>query len=153
MTSDYIIIILHIFAENFTRMDISTVLGTFGGIVTALGGWELVRWLLTRKSNARIAKAKADKEEINNDVDEYHLLRERLEVADKHLLEKEQRLYEKEQRFHEQTLLLRDAQKQLLDKTHENGELKARISALETERSLKLCERKGCSTRIPQSGY
>ena len=105
-----------------------------------------MKYFLNRKSNSRIAETKADS-------DEFHLLRERLEVSDRHLLEKEKQLYEKEQRFHEQTLLVRGLQKQLLAKTDENGELKAEISALKAERKMKLCERKGCKDRQPQSGY
>lgn len=127
-------------------MDLITLASTFGGVLTALGGWELVKWFLNRKSNSRIAETKADS-------DEFHLLRERLEVSDKHLLEKEKQLYEKEQRFHEQTLIVRDLQKQLLEKTHENGELKAELSALKAERKIKLCEIRGCTDRQPQSGY
>ena len=127
-------------------MEISTLIASFGGTLTTLGGWELVKYFLNRKSNSRIAETKADS-------DEFHLLRERLEVSDRHLLEKEKQLYEKEQRFHEQTLLVRDLQKQLLAKTDENGELKAEISALKAERKMKLCERKGCKDRQPQSGY
>lgn len=134
-------------------MEVSTLLTSIGGVIMAMGGWELVKWLLTGKSNSRIAKSNADLAELKADTDEYHLLRERLEVSDKHLLEKEKQLYDKEQRFHEQTLLVRDLQKQLLEKTQENGELKAEISALKAERAMKLCERKGCVNREPQSGY
>lgn len=122
-------------------------------ILGVLGGFELVKWLFTRKSNARIVDAHADGAEIKNDVDEFHLLRERLELADKHLVEKERQLYDKEQRFHEQTLLVRDLNKQLLDATAEIGKLKSRISELEAERKMKLCERRGCKDRQPQSGY
>lgn len=134
-------------------MEISTLIASCGGVLTALGVKEIVMWLLKRKSNKRIADAEADKAELKNDVDEFHLLRERLEVADKHNLEKEKQLYDKEQRFHEQTLLVRDLNRQLLDAAKEKGELLARISALEAERAMKLCERKGCAQRQPQSGY
>lgn len=134
-------------------MEISTLIASCGGVLAALGVKEIVMWLLKRKSNKRIADAEADKAELKNDVDEFHLLRERLEVADKHNLEKEKQLYDKEQRFHEQTLLVRDLNRQLLDAAKEKGELLARISALEAERAMKLCERKGCVQRQPQSGY
>lgn len=134
-------------------MEISTLIASCGGVLTALGVKEIIMWLLKRKSNKRIADAEADNAELKNDVDEFHLLRERLEVADKHNLEKEKQLYDKEQRFHEQTLLVRDLNRQLLDAAKEKGELLARISALEAERAMKLCERKGCVQRQPQSGY
>lgn len=118
-------------------------------ILTALGSMgflEFVKWMVNRKSNARIAKAHADTVELKNDVDEFHYLRERLEFKDKELVEKEKR-------FVEQTDLVRELNRQLLDQTIENGKLQARISSLETERSMKLCERRGCQDRQPQSGY
>ena len=111
-------------------------------VISTLGGFEGIKWWMNRKTNARMLDIKADS-------DEFHLLRDRLDTADRHLLEKEKQLYEKEQRFHEQTLMVREIQKQLLDKTQENGELKAEISALKAERAMKLCERRGCINREP----
>lgn len=115
-------------------------------VISTLGGFEGLKWWMNRKTNARMLDIKADS-------DEFHLLRERLDTADKHLLEKEKLLYEKEQRFHEQTQLVRDLQRQLLDKQMEIGDQKAEISALKAERAMKLCERRGCKDREPQSGY
>lgn len=119
---------------------------TLAGVVAALGGFEFVKWVLTRKSNSRVAEANADSAELKNEVDEFHFLRERLEFKDKQLMEKEQR-------FVEQTELVRSLNKQLLDQTVENGKLKAEISELKAERKMKLCERRGCVDRQPQSGY
>lgn len=123
--------------------DIVTVVST---ILASLGGFEFMKWLFTRRSNKRIAAAQANSKEIEVETDEFHLLRERLELSDRQLLEKEQR-------FYEQTLLVRKLNKQLLEKTNENGALSARISSLEAERAMKLCERRGCERREPQSGY
>lgn len=127
-------------------MDLITLASSFGGVLTALGGWELVKWFLNRKSNKRIANASAEKAELDNEKDEFHFLRERLEFKDKELMDKEKR-------FVEQTELVRSLNRQLLEKTIENGNLQARISALEAERAMKLCERRGCKDRKPQSGY
>ena len=115
-------------------------------ILGALGGFEFIKWAITRKSNSRIATAEADVAETKAEREEFYLLRERLELADQQLLAKEER-------FHEQTQLVRSLQQQLLDKTIENGQLQSRIAALEAERSMKLCERRGCAERKPQSGY
>lgn len=115
-------------------------------VVTALGGFEGVKWLINRKSNARMAQASAEASELKNEVDEFHFLRERLEYKDKVLMEKEQR-------FVEQTELVRQLNRQLLDATIENGKLQAEISRLNAERAMKLCERRGCKERQPQSGY
>lgn len=124
--------------ENIITI-VATVVGT-------LGGWEAIKWFLTRKSNTRIAEANAEEKELHNEIDEFRFLRERLEFKD-------QQLIDKEKRFSEQTEVLRTLNKQLLEQTIENGKLQACIARLETERSLKLCEVKMCPSRQPQSGY
>lgn len=115
-------------------------------IIGSLGGVEFFRWLLTRRANKRQAEATADHAEIQTEEAEFIYLRKRIEFS-------EQQLAAKEQRFAEQTEVLRTAQRELLEMTIANGELAARIAALEAERSMKLCERKGCAQRQPQSGY
>lgn len=119
------------------------VLGT---TIVSLGGFELVRWLFTRKSNARLVQAKAEEAEIKAETDEYHLLRERLEYADKQAIERDRQ-------YQEQTTLLRETNKLLLAKAVKIGELQAEIARLNAERAMKLCERRGCADRVPQSGY
>ena len=121
-------------------------MASFGGMLTALGVKELIMWWLNRKSNARIAEADAEKAELRNEVDEFHFLRERLEFKDKELMEKERR-------FVEQTEVVRELNRKLLEQTLENGKLQARVAELEVERKMKLCERRGCMERQPQSGY
>lgn len=118
---------------------ILTILGSTGVL-------EIVKYFINRKSNERMAQANVDSVELKNDVDEFHFLRERLEFKDKELMEKEQR-------FVEQTELVRQLNRQLLEQTIENGKCQSRISELEAERRMKLCERRGCKDRIPQSGY
>ena len=105
-----------------------------------------MKWWLNRKSNERIAAANAENIELKNEVDEFHFLRERLEFKEKEMMEKEKR-------FVEQTELVRTLNRQLLDQTIESGKLQARISEREAERKLKLCEKRGCIDRQPQSGY
>lgn len=115
-------------------------------IVTTLGGFEGIKWLMNRKSNKVIAEASADTAEIKAEESEFTYLRGRVEFA-------EQQLLLKEQRFAEQTSVLRDAQRDLLNSTLENGKLQAEIARLNAERAMKLCERRGCKERLPQSGY
>ena len=127
-------------------MELHTIIASCAGVLTALGGWEFVKWWLNRKSNERIAKANAENIELKNEVDEFHFLRERLEFKEKEMMEQEKR-------FVEQTELVRTLNRQLLDQTIEYGKLQARISELEAERKMKLCEKRGCIDRQPQSGY
>lgn len=117
-------------------MEILTVILT---AVCSLLGWEGVRWLINRKSNARIVSAEADTAEVKAEVDEFHHLRDMVEWL-------QQRLYEKEERFAEQTKLVRELQRELLAS-------EKKVAMLETERSMKLCQVRGCAKREPQSGY
>lgn len=103
-------------------------------------------WWLNRGSNKRMAEAAADKAELSNEQDEFRFLRERLEFKEKELMDKEKR-------FVEQTEVVRELNRQLLAQTLENGRLQAKVAALEAERAMKLCERRGCAQRMPQSGY
>ena len=122
------------------------IVKTIVTVVTALGGFEGVKWLINRKSNARVAQANADVVEVKAETDEFRYLRERTEFA-------EQQLVQKEQRFAEQTSVLRDVQRQLIESTIKVGKCEAEISRLQAERAMKLCERRGCVNREPQSGY
>ena len=111
-------------------------------IVSAVVGGSIVKtmeWLLTRKEAKKKACAEADMAEVKAEVDEFHHLRDMVEWL-------QERLKEKEERFAEQTKLVRQLQRELL-------EAEKKVVMLETERSMKLCERRGCMRREPQSGY
>ena len=115
-------------------------------MLIALGGWEGLKWVINWRSNKRIAKATAEHTEVRADTDEFHLLRERLELADRQLLEKEQR-------FYEQTDELRKTTAELLTAERRISELNGEVSELKAERKMKLCEVRNCKDRLPQSGY
>lgn len=108
------------------------ILTTILTIVTTLGGWEAIKYFINRKSNSRIAEAKADGSEFTVLRDTVVFLQEQLQ--------------KKEERFAEQTDVVRRLTAENLELTHENAMLKA-------ERALKLCERRNCGNREPQSGY
>ena len=105
-------------------------------LVTALGGIEgikqLIKWWMSRNTNARIEDAHAD-------VEEFKALREYNEFLQK-------QLSEKEQRFVEQTDRLRKVQDELFTLKEANSDLKLELA-------LKRCERKKCGDREPQNGY
>lgn len=131
-------------------MDIVT---TIVSVLGAVGGFEFIKWVLTKKSNKRIASAQADMAEIEAETAEFRLLRERLVLSDEQLLKKEEQLAKKEERFQEQTEVVRELNRQLLESANKIGVLEAHISRLEAERSMKLCEVRACPKRQPQSGY
>lgn len=105
---------------------------TVASVLGTLGGWEMIKYLLNRKTNTRKAEAEADSSEFTVLRDTVVFLQEQLQ--------------KKEERFAEQTNLVRKL-------TNENLELTRENSMLKTERGLKLCERRNCMNREPQSGY
>lgn len=110
-------------------MDIVMVVSA---IVGSLGFWELVKYLLHRRANSRKAESEAD-------ASEFSVLRETVIFL-------QEQLHKKEERFAEQTELVRRLTAENLALTRDNTMLK-------TERGLKLCERRNCLQREPQSGY
>ena len=113
-------------------MDWMGMLGVAATIVTALGGFEFIKWVVARKQGKRVEEASADDSEFS-------VLRKQIEFLQEQLLKKEER-------FAAQTDALRDATRKELELTRE-------VTMLKTERSLKLCERRMCAERQPQSGY
>ncbi len=108
-------------------------------IVGTTGGLELIKFITTRASvkqkeeaAAELATAKAEDAQLDS-------LRRHAEWL-------QEQLTKKEERFAEQTDLVRNLQANVLRLTGENEKLKV-------ERSLKLCERRNCAERMPQSGY
>lgn len=108
-------------------------------IIIAFGGLELLKWLYTRKYGKKLEEVKANSAE-------FALLKERLDYLNRQMLDKEKR-------FAEQTDHVRALNRELIEKETVIGDLKADISELKAERRLKLCERRGCQQRQPQSGY
>ena len=109
--------------------EIATIIAT---IVGAVGGLEFIKWIVARKTGKRMEEASADDSEFS-------VLRKQIEFLQEQLLKKEER-------FAEQTDRLREVTARELELTRE-------ITMLKTERSLKLCERRMCADRMPQSGY
>lgn len=101
-------------------------------IVGSLGFWELIKYLINRRANSRKADSEAD-------ASEFSVLRDTMIFM-------ENQLKNKEERFAEQTAVVRKL-------NAENLELVREVTTLKTERGLKLCERRNCLKREPQSGY
>lgn len=108
------------------------IVATILTIVTTLGGWEAIRYFINRKANERIKEAEAD-------ISEFTVLRDAVIFL-------QGQLRDKEERFAEQTEIVRR-------QTAENLELVKQNAKLLAERELKLCERRNCLQREPQSGY
>lgn len=113
-------------------MDITTMIETAAGAMTALGGWETVKYLVNRKANGRKAEAEADSVEFG-------VLKETMDFL-------QQQLKDKEQRFSEQTDIVRKLNQEILDLTKAKGQLELDLQRYK-------CVRKLCKDREPQNGY
>ena len=108
------------------------ILSIIVSMIGAVGGWELIRYLLQRRSNQRKAAAEADGVE-------FAVLKETVEFL-------QQQLKEKEERFAEQTALLRQKQTEVLELTKEKGQVELDLQKFR-------CVVKKCEKREPQNGY
>lgn len=113
-------------------MDMTTMIETAAGAITALGGWETIKYLVNRKANGRKAEAEADSVEFT-------VLKDTTEFL-------QQQLKEKEQRFSEQTDMVRKLNQEILDLTKAKGQLELDLQRYK-------CVRKLCKDREPQNGY
>lgn len=111
---------------------LASIIASVTTIVATLGGWETIKYFLERKTNKRKAEAEADSVEFT-------VLKQAVEFL-------QIQLQNKEKRFAEEIEVVRKLNAENLELTRENAKLK-------TERSLKLCERRNCGQREPQSGY
>lgn len=59
-------------------MNWETLLSSMVGLLTALGGWEAVKYFMNRKSNMRICEAEADKMETEADAIKFRLYEDRI---------------------------------------------------------------------------
>lgn len=101
-------------------------------IISSLGGFELVKYLLNRKNNARIMEAQADN-------DEFKVLKEEVQFL-------QEQLKQKEERFADQTQQVRTLNAEVIKLTQEKA-------AVELDLQRYRCVVKGCAKREPQNGY
>ena len=107
--------------------------------IGAIGGWELIKYLLNLKTNKR-------KEEAEADSLEFSVLKDTVTFLQEQLHEQVQQDSEKEKRFVEQTQRLRKVQ-------DDNYQLLKEKSKLELELQMYRCVVKKCPNREPQNGY
>lgn len=108
-------------------------------VVGALGGFELIKWLSTRKATARKADIEADR-------GEFELLKDQLAFA-------QQQLNDKEVRFEEQTKRLRATNDELLTAERERINAEREIGVLKAELERVRCSDLSCPYRRPPNAY
>ncbi|MBQ8969150.1 MAG: hypothetical protein IJ064_05410 [Bacteroidaceae bacterium] len=107
--------------------------------VGAVGGLELIKYLLNLKTNKR-------KEEVEADSLEFSVLKDTVKFLQEQLHEQVQQDADKEKRFVEQTQRLRKVQ-------DDNYQLLKDKSKLELELQTYRCVVKKCPNREPKNGY
>lgn len=105
-----------------------TTIEAIGILLGSLGGFELIKWMLTRKANTRTAEAEAAGAELT-------VLKETVVFL-------EEQLKTKEERFAEQTTLVRKL-------NAENLELTRKLAEKEIELAVKRCDDMPCPFRQP----
>lgn len=131
-------------------MDWLTFISAVVGATLAGGG---ISGLFYIGAIRKLKSAEAESAQTKAEGDEFHLKRERLQFADEQLLEKDKRYAELSAKYYEQTLLVRKLNEQAVEREQLIGQQKAEIAELKAERKMKLCERRGCAERLPQSGF
>lgn len=111
---------------------IQILAATFASALTALGGWETIKYFINHKTNKRKAEAEADSVEFT-------VLKTAVEFL-------QTQLQEKEERFAQQTELVRKLNAEVLELIKEKGKV-------ELELQTYRCIRKKCGQREPQNGY
>lgn len=101
-------------------------------VITAMGGWEAIRYCMNRKTNRRKAEAEADNVEFS-------VLKEAMDFL-------QGQIREKEQRFAEQTELVRKQNVELLELTKAKAQLEIELQSYK-------CVVRNCMKREPQNGY
>lgn len=128
--------------SNLKRNEHEEMTEVIVGIISAIGavgGWELIKYLLNIKTNMR-------KEEAEADSLEFGVLKDTVTFLQEQLHEQVQQDAEKEKRFVEQTQRLRKVQ-------DDNYALLKEKSKLELELQMFRCVVKKCPNREPQNGY
>lgn len=125
---------------------------TIATIITALGGFELVKYLFNRGANARQAdatadeaEAHADEAEIKAEKEKWELFKDMQHTLQEEVIKKDEIIASKDAQYREQTKRLRDTQDELNNALKELVEVKAKYIYTDTWR----CELGSCRKRKP----
>lgn len=128
-------------------------------ILTLLLGGGLAAFI-TVKATKRTADANADQAEVQTRADEFHLLKEQIELNQqqnldltKTNLELTEHVKDKAKKFSEQTEILRRTQAKLLAAEEEKIKLTSEIGDLKVEIATKRCDDLPCPFRQPPNAH
>lgn len=109
-------------------------------VIGALGGLELVKFIVYRRQNARVEEAKADDAELD-------VLIKHQEFSDKQLAEKDRQIKDWEERYGDQTERLRSTQDELIQTQKQLGAMKLKYQ----HAHLWECQLGDCRKRVPSN--
>ena len=130
---------------------INTFLSVAGGLVTALGGWEFVKYLLNRKSNSRIAEANAGIKEIEREERELGVMKQLVESLQKRIEQQDEKIKELNDRLDKLYEEKHEQERVNNDLVRENNELK--VALKEAEKNICWRPKDECFQRVIESDH
>lgn len=122
----------------------------FLALVSAFGGYELLKYLINLKSNRKKEKAEAGKSQSESNMAELEVMERRLEIMGKQLIEQEEKLAENARKIMEQSDQIRDLTAQL-DEAKNNAEsLRKKLTSAEETIARLTAERKAAKIIKPK---
>lgn len=116
--------------------------------------------IITWRQTKRTANANAEQAEVQARTEEFHLLKEQIELNQQQNLDLTksnnnltEQLKEQQQRYVEQTELLRSVQAKLLKSEDDKVKLVQENGDLKVELAQKKCEDLPCPFRLPPNAY
>lgn len=115
-----------------------------GGLITALGGFEFVKYLLNKGSNDRIMAAQAFQEERKAIIEDYHRVQQEVDSAKEEIRKQGEKIDELYKR-------VRSLESERLNLIKENNEL--RLALKEAEHNICVRPDDECLKRLPPRMY
>ena len=127
-------------------------LSAAGGLVTALGGFEFIKYLVNIKSNRRMTEANADIKEIEKDERELGVMKQLVESLQQRIEQQDAKIKELNTRMDRLYDQLHEQEKENNELVRENNEL--RLALKEAEHNVCLRPDDECfKGRMPQRVY
>lgn len=131
--------------------NIGTYLAAAGGLVTALGGWEFIKYMLNRRSNSRIAEANAGIKEIEREERELGVMKQLVESLQKRIEQQDEKIKELNDRLDKLYVEKHEQERVNNDLTRENNELK--VALKEAEKHICWRPKDECFQRVIESDH
>lgn len=119
--------------------DINTVLACITGVITAMGGFEFIKWLFTRKSHERISAASAFDMEYKSIMADYQRVQDEVDANKKQIDELNKKIDELYSKVHK-------LENDKLDLIKENNDLRLQLKEAEKHVCLQPDDR--CLRRL-----